>query len=92
MHQHVNVAPSSINLEIAYELANRFRREAATREMPVKRLLHDLLDVIASDKLIDAILDRPAPPDREIGRPKGSTTSKPKSAAPKLKLKSAAVG
>jgi hypothetical protein len=90
MHQHVNVAPTSINLEIAYELANRFRREAIIREMPVKRLLHDLLDVIASDKLIDAILDRPALPDRKIGRPKGSTTPKLKNAA--LKLKSAAVG
>ena len=38
MHQHVNVTPTSINLEIAYELANRFRREAVTREMPVQAL------------------------------------------------------
>jgi hypothetical protein len=84
MHQHVNVTPTSINLEIAYELANRFRREAVTREMPVRSLLLELLDIIAHDKLIDAILDRdaPAPSDRKIGRPKGSS-------APKLKLKSA---
>jgi hypothetical protein len=83
MHQHMNVTPTSINLEIAYELANRFRREAVTREMPVRSLLLELLDIIAHDKLIDAILDRDAeepPPDRKIGRPKGSG---------KLKLKSA---
>jgi hypothetical protein len=74
MIHHTNVTPTSIDLEIATELANRFRREAVTREMPVRSLLLELLDIIAHDKLIDAILDRdaPEPPPRKHGRPKGS--------------------
>jgi hypothetical protein len=35
----------------------QFRVEAARRDMPVKRLLLDLLDTIAADHLTGAILD-----------------------------------
>jgi hypothetical protein len=35
----------------------QFRVEAARRDMPVKRLLHELLDTIAADRLTGAILD-----------------------------------
>jgi hypothetical protein len=44
-------------LEIEYGLVAQFLVEAARRDMPVKRLLHELLDVIAADHLTAAILD-----------------------------------
>jgi hypothetical protein len=91
MHQHTNVAPTAFRLELDTELANRYRREAVTRELTVRGLITSILEVVYQDKLIDAVLDAPPQPDRKIGRPKGSTTSKPKSCTA-LKLKSAAVG
>jgi hypothetical protein len=78
MHQHTNVAPTTFQLELATELANRFRREAIAHDMPVRRLILELLDIITQDKLIDAILDKDAspPPPHKPGRPKGSVNNK----------------
>jgi hypothetical protein len=46
-------------VEVEHELVLVFRREAAKREVTVPTLIHvhDLLDVIATDKLVTAILD-----------------------------------
>ena len=35
----------------------RFRHEAAQRDVLVTRLVHDLLNVIARDRLVTAVLD-----------------------------------
>jgi hypothetical protein len=69
--------PATFQLEIATDLVARFRREAVIRDMPVRALMLQPLDVIVSDKLIGAILDHDAPappPPRKLGRPKGSGT------------------
>jgi hypothetical protein len=50
-------APPALLLEVEHGLVTQFRVEAARRDMPVKRLLHDLLDTIAADRLTGAILD-----------------------------------
>jgi hypothetical protein len=74
--------PATFRLEITTDLVARFRREAVIRDMPVRALMLQLLDVIVSDKLIGAILDYETPlPPRKPGRPKGS--GKPHT-APKL--------
>ena len=44
-------------IEVDHALVTRLRPEAARRDVPVNRLLHDLLDVIAADQLTTAILD-----------------------------------
>ena len=44
-------------IELQHELVVRLRSEAASRQMSVARLVHDLLEVIATDKLTAAILD-----------------------------------
>jgi hypothetical protein len=49
--------PPALMLEVEHGLVTRFRAEAARRDMPVKRLLHELLDTIAADHLTAAILD-----------------------------------
>ena len=49
--------PPPLLLEVEHGLVTRYRVEAARRDMPVRRLLHDLLDTIAADKLTGAILD-----------------------------------
>jgi hypothetical protein len=69
---HMPHTPATFQLEIATELVARFRREAVVRDMPVRALMLELLDVIERDKLIDAILDYepPAPKDKKLGRPK----------------------
>ena len=90
MHQHTNVAPTAFWLELETELANRYRREAVTREVTVRGLITSILEVVYQDKLIDAVLDAPPQPDRKIGRPKGCTAPAPKAKRPTLKLKSAA--
>jgi hypothetical protein len=46
-----------LTLEVEHGLVTRFRVEAARRDMPVRRLLHDLLDRIVEDQLTSAILD-----------------------------------
>ena len=45
------------DIELQHELVVRLRREAASREIPVARLIHELLDVIVTDRLTTAILD-----------------------------------
>jgi hypothetical protein len=49
--------PPALMLEVEHGLVTQFRVEAARRDMPVKRLLHELLDTIAADQLTGAILD-----------------------------------
>jgi hypothetical protein len=44
-------------IELQHELVVRLRSEAASRQMSVVRPVHDLLEVIATDKLTAAILD-----------------------------------
>ena len=45
-------------MSLQHELVVRLRSEAAGRQMSVaRRLVHDLLDVIVTDKLTRAILD-----------------------------------
>jgi hypothetical protein len=40
----------------------RLRREACARDVPVARLIRDLLDTIVHDQLTAAILDGDGPP------------------------------
>jgi hypothetical protein len=44
-------------VEVEHELVLVFRREAAKREVTVSTLIHDLLNAIATDELVTAILD-----------------------------------
>jgi hypothetical protein len=44
-------------IELDHALVVRLRPKAARRDVPVVRLIHDLLDVIAADQLTGAILD-----------------------------------
>jgi hypothetical protein len=46
-----------VAVELEHLVAVRLRRAAAVRDVPVKRLINNLLDVIASDQLVDAVLD-----------------------------------
>jgi hypothetical protein len=46
-----------VMIPVEHSVATRLRRAAAERGMPVKSLICELLDVIASDKLVDAVLD-----------------------------------
>jgi len=46
-----------VSIEIEHAVVVRFRREAAQRDVPVGRLIHNLLAVIADDQLTGAILD-----------------------------------
>jgi hypothetical protein len=48
---------TTIAVEIEHHIIVCFRREAARRDVPVVRLIHDLLDVIVADGLTTAILD-----------------------------------
>jgi hypothetical protein len=47
-------------LEVEHGLVTQFRAEAARRDMPVVRLIRELLDVIARDGLTAAVLDTDA--------------------------------
>lgn len=44
-------------IEVEHEVIVRLRRDAAIREMPVASLIRELLDVIANDRLVTAVLD-----------------------------------
>jgi hypothetical protein len=44
-------------IEVEHEVVVRLRRDAAIREMPVAALIRQLLDTIAADRLVDAVLD-----------------------------------
>jgi hypothetical protein len=46
-----------ISIELEHEIAVKFRREAARREMTVQGLVREILDVVATDRLTTAILD-----------------------------------
>jgi hypothetical protein len=46
-----------------HALVARLRPEARRRDMPVKRLVHDLLDVIVRDGLTAAVLDTDTVPE-----------------------------
>jgi hypothetical protein len=46
-----------IEIDLAGDSLIHFRREAQRRDLPVARLVHDLLDAIAVDGLTAAILD-----------------------------------
>jgi hypothetical protein len=47
----------TVEIEVDREVVVRLRPAAAKRDMPVTRLIHDLLDVIAADQLVTAVLD-----------------------------------
>ena len=51
--------PTMVALDHA--LVVRLRPEAARRDVPVARLIHDLLDTIARDGLTTAVLDADIP-------------------------------
>ena len=55
--------PPRMTLQIDHALVVRLRPEAARRDVPVVRLIHDLLDVIARDGLTAAVLDADSVPD-----------------------------
>jgi hypothetical protein len=44
-------------IELQHDLVVRLRSEAANRQTSVTRLVHDLLEIIMTDKLTAAILD-----------------------------------
>jgi hypothetical protein len=46
----------SIAIELEHDVAARLRREAARREMPVTRVIHQSLNTIVTDQLTTAIL------------------------------------
>jgi hypothetical protein len=50
-------------VEVDHALVVRLRPEAARRDVPVVRLIHDLLDTIARDGLTAAVLDANTVPD-----------------------------
>jgi len=50
-------APRTTTIEIDHDLVVLLRKEAAQRDIPVTRLIRDLLGVIATDGLTQAILD-----------------------------------
>ena len=54
-------------IEVDHALVVRLRPEAARRDVPVVRLIHDLLDVIVRDGLTGAVLDADAV--RDDGEP-----------------------
>jgi hypothetical protein len=56
-------------IELQHELVVRLRSEAASRQMSVVRLVHDLLDVIVTDKLTPRFLTIPARGKRRGGQP-----------------------
>jgi hypothetical protein len=51
-------SPISTDIAIDREALVRLRAEAQKRDMPVTRLARDLLEAIAEDRLVDAVLPR----------------------------------
>jgi hypothetical protein len=49
--------PPTLTVEVGRDLVLRLRPEAARRDVPLKRLITDLLDRIVDDQLASAILD-----------------------------------
>jgi hypothetical protein len=52
-----------MTLEIDHSLVVAYRRQAATRNVSIQRLVTELLDVIARDGLTAAVLDADTVPD-----------------------------
>jgi hypothetical protein len=50
-------APRTVSVEIEESVVRGLRGEASRRQVPVARLIRDLLDVIATDRLTTAVLD-----------------------------------
>jgi hypothetical protein len=48
---------TTVEIDLAGDSLIHFRREAMRRNLPVARLVYDLLDIIAADRLTPAILD-----------------------------------
>jgi hypothetical protein len=46
-----------LTIEVSHDLVLVYRKEAARRDVPVTRLITDLLDCIVVDQLTTAILD-----------------------------------
>jgi hypothetical protein len=56
-------APAPLVFEVSPDLVTRFRREARARNLPIRTLLHELLDRVAYEGLTAAILDSETPDD-----------------------------
>jgi hypothetical protein len=57
---HAGIAPPkhpTLSVEIEHAVVVALRPEARRRDISVARLVHDLLNVIATDQLTTAILD-----------------------------------
>jgi hypothetical protein len=46
-----------VTLEVGHDVVVGLRKAAAARDLPVKVLMCSLLDAIATDQLVDAVLD-----------------------------------
>jgi hypothetical protein len=51
------LAPRLTSVEIEESVVRGLRGEASRRQVPVARLIRDLLDVIVTDRLTTAVLD-----------------------------------
>ena len=47
----------TLTIEVGHDIVVSFRRAAAARDVPIRSLINSLLDTIATDHLIDAVLD-----------------------------------
>ena len=50
-------APRTVSVELEESVVRGLRGEALRRNVPVARLIRDLLDVIVTDRLTTAVLD-----------------------------------
>jgi hypothetical protein len=50
-------APRTVSVELEESVVRSLRGEVSRRNVPVARLICDLLDVIATDRLTTAVLD-----------------------------------
>lgn len=50
-------APPELTLTIDHNLLVRLRPAAVRRDVPIRRLIIDLLDAVATGGLVDAVLD-----------------------------------
>ena len=67
--------PPALSVELEHGLVAAFRPEARRRDVSVGRLVLDLLDTIAADGLVTAVLDdnpHPPPARRGPGRPRST--------------------
>jgi hypothetical protein len=52
-----------MTIQVGHDLVLAYRKEAARRDVPVTRLINDLLDTIVRDGLTAAVLDADTVPD-----------------------------